>query len=64
MGAVFKLTSASASTGIEELFKTIGRKFLDPNFEEEDNAAFAARNESIKLDTTKAKEVAQKKKCC
>ena len=69
IGAVFKLTSASASTGIEELFKSIGRKFLDPNFkdEEEINAANemnAIHNESIKLDSTNTKENPKKKKCC
>ena len=32
IGAVFKLTSACTATGIEELFKSIGCKFLDPSF--------------------------------
>ena len=36
IGAVFKLTSASSGTGIEEIFKSIGYKFLDPNFKEEE----------------------------
>ena len=35
IGAVFKLTSANTNTGIEELFKAVGCKVLDPNFSEE-----------------------------
>ena len=36
IGAVFKLTSACTATGIEELFKSIGCKFLDPNYKEDE----------------------------
>ena len=35
IGAVFKLTSACTATGIEELFKSIGCKVLDPNYKED-----------------------------
>jgi hypothetical protein len=34
IGAIFKYTSAKNATGIDELFKSIGYKFLDPNYEE------------------------------
>ena len=37
IGAIFKLTSASTSIGIEELFVGVGCKFLDPNYKEEGN---------------------------
>ena len=32
IGAIFKSTSAKNQKGIEELFKDIGNKYLDPNF--------------------------------
>ena len=32
IGAIFSLTSAQSNTGINELFKDLGRKYLDPNF--------------------------------
>ena len=37
IGAIFKLTSACKSIGIEELFVGVGCKFLDPNYKEEGN---------------------------
>ena len=37
IGAVFKLTSACKSIGIEELFVGVGCKFLDPNYKEDEN---------------------------
>ena len=37
IGAIFKLTSASTSIGIEELFIGVGCKFLDPNYKEDEN---------------------------
>ena len=35
IGAIFKLTSACASTGVEELFIGVGCKFLDPNYKDD-----------------------------
>ena len=35
IGAVFKLTSAYTSVGIEELFVSLGSKFIDPNFKDD-----------------------------
>ena len=37
IGAIFKLTSACTSIGIEELFVGVGCKFLDPNYKEDGN---------------------------
>ena len=36
IGAIFKLTSACASTGVEELFVGVGCKFLDSNYKEDE----------------------------
>ena len=35
IGAIFKLTSACTSVGVEELFVSVGCKFLDPNYKED-----------------------------
>ena len=35
IGAIFKLTSACTSVGIEELFMCLGSKFLNPDYKEE-----------------------------
>ena len=69
IGAVFKLTSACTSTGIEELFKSIGCKFLDPNYREDDEGVVSASNTGVKnngpvkLDAQKVKENKKKKGC-
>lgn len=34
IGAIFRYTSAKNSSGIDELFKAIGGKLIDPNFQE------------------------------
>ena len=39
IGAVFKLTSACQATGIEELFKSIGCKILNPNYKDDDEGS-------------------------
>ena len=69
IGAVFKLTSACTATGIEELFKSIGCKFLDPNYKEDEEGAGANTagksgntGGAVKLDANKAKESTKKKR--
>ena len=37
-GAIFKTTSACTAAGIEDLFKSIGCKILNPNYSEDDDA--------------------------
>ena len=69
IGAVFKLTSACSGTGIEELFKSIGCKFLDPNFKEEEEGGSSSNAASgssgpVKLDATKTKPEGKKGGCC
>lgn len=34
IGAIFRYTSAKNSSGIDELFKAIGQKLINPNHEE------------------------------
>ena len=68
IGAVFKLTSACTSAGIEELFKSIGCKFLDPNFREDDEGAGSSSGAgkgsgAVKLEPTKADDNKGKKGC-
>jgi len=38
VGAIFKLTSACTAAGIEELFKSVGCKVLNPNWSDDDDA--------------------------
>ena len=62
IGAVFKLTSASTNQGIEELFKGVGCKVLDPNYSSDD----AEKKNKIVLndDKDKDKNTKKKKGCC
>ena len=70
IGAVFILTSACTATGIEELFKSIGCKFLDPNYKEDDDetggnsCGCQTGGSTVKLEANKAKEDPKKKGCC
>ena len=55
IGAIFKSTSAKNKKGIEELFKEVGNKYLDPNFEcspealEEDKRLKEIRKKSMRI---------------
>jgi GTPase involved in cell partitioning and DNA repair len=62
IGAVFKLTSASTNQGIEDLFKGVGCKVLDPNYSSDD----AEKKNKIVLndDKDKDKNTKKKKGCC
>ena len=70
IGAVFKLTSACAGTGIEDMFRSIGCKFLDPNYREDDEkdgekgSSSTGKSGGVKLDAQKASEPNEKKGCC
>jgi hypothetical protein len=69
IGAVFKLTSASSGTGIEEIFKSIGYKFLDPNFKEDEEGGKRVKptndNEGrIRIDEKNTKPAPKKKSFC
>ena len=65
LNAIFQKTSAKESTGVEDLFIKIGKKFLKPN-SEEGGAKTEQRNyksKSIKLNKKNA-EGKEKKGCC
>lgn len=51
INAIFRMTSAYTAGGIEELFNCIGKKFIDPNFDEEN-----PNNSGKKKKVTKKKE--------
>ena len=55
IGAVFKLTSACTSTGVDKLFYNVGCKYLDPNFKDDDDATVNQGNE--KKEENKKEEV-------
>ena len=68
IGAVFKLTSACTAAGIEELFKSIGCKFLDPNYKEDEESGGPSSKPTsaspVKLEAAKTKNEGKKKGCC
>ena len=65
IGAIFRLTSALTSLGIEELFKSIGCKILDPNFKDDENQGKdGAKTKGVKLDSQKAQDKTKNKRIC
>ena len=67
IGAIFYLTSAQNNTGINELFRDAGNKYLDPNFQqklkcEEEQKGQSERGNSVKLDANEIKEKNKGKK--
>jgi hypothetical protein len=70
VNAVYKYTSAKNSTGIEELFRIIGNKFIDPSYEEENYVPNIlcenlemTRKHTVKI-TRNATGADKKKGCC
>lgn len=78
-GAIFKLTSAKHSTGIEQLFEIIAKRFVNPNYldnshltknQDEElsmkNRIEYLRGKSIHSQNNKLKKEEEKnvKKCC
>ena len=63
IGAVFKLTSASTNQGIEELFKGVGCRVLDPNYSDDSDNSEKKKDSNIKLDE-KNTDKKKKKGCC
>ena len=69
IGAIFKLTSACSGGGIEDLFKAVGCKYLDPNYKDEGSSSGNSNNANttpIKLNKEAAKDnnSTKKKGCC
>jgi hypothetical protein len=70
VNAVFKYTSAKNSTGIEELFRIIGNKFIDPNYED-DNSVPDVLNDNVDVTRKQTVRISRaitstdkKKGCC
>ena len=65
INALFQETSAKESKGVEDLFTKIGKKFLNPIYE---NTRFMTKEEikkkgnQIKIDKNKSSQ--KKKNCC
>ena len=51
IGAIFRLTSAYTAAGIEDLFRAIGCKYLDPNFVDEEKKPISKKSIGGKKDT-------------
>jgi Fe2+ transport system protein B len=65
LGAIFQKTSAKESTGVEDLFVKIGKKFLNPNATETgDPGKVENKQKGQKLKASKAKGEEGKKGCC
>ena len=65
INAIFKITSAKNSVGIDELFKNIGTKFLDPESENTSNMTKEElKNRGEKIMREKIKNNQKQKKCC
>ena len=70
IGAIFTLTSAQNNSEVNKLFENIGKKFLDPNFQEkvEEVKNIREAQQSVSLDRNKIKpqspEEKKKKGCC
>ena len=74
--AIFRLTSAMTASGIDELFSAVGKKILDPNYDDEDvepepmpeptpkkTVEINTKERGIKLGE-EGKEEKKKEKCC
>ena len=65
INAIYQITSAKASSGIDELFKNVGKKFLDPEYENTSTMTKEEmKNRGEKIMREKIKNNQKKKKCC
>ena len=66
IGAIFALTSAQNNSGINELFRDVGNKYLDPNFQQKLEEEKEEKNQegqtNIVLDKKEAEKTKKKKK--
>ena len=60
LGAIFQKTSAKESTGVEDLFLNIGKRFVNPNSKE----GGSSNEIGQKLSSSKGKGGGGKKGCC
>ena len=61
IGAMFRLTSAKQQTGIEELFRDVGNKYLDPQFD-----GTKEKRKTVKVKKEDKNQTEEKKtgRCC
>ena len=68
LGAIFQKTSAKESTGVEDLFTKIGKKFVNPNSSTDSSGNGGTKVDNNlkgqKLKPEPAKNVGGKKGCC
>ena len=65
INAIYQITSAKTSSGIDELFKNVGKKFLDPEYENTSTMTKEEmKNRGEKIMREKIKNNQKKKKCC
>ena len=64
--AFFRYTSAKNSTGVEDLFRLVGTRFLDPSFEEEKFGDSTAERDSVQSKGIKLGDKTKEKSsgCC
>ena len=66
LGAIFQKTSAKESTGVDDLFIKIAKKFINPNKEDTSNLTKEEKKQQgqkLKRDKIKS-EGKEKKGCC
>ena len=63
IGAQFQLTSAFKNMGIEDLFRMVGCKYLDPNFQDKISEETKEPAKNITLDNNTQKKKKDKKWC-
>ena len=61
IGAQFQLTSAFKNMGIDDLFRMVGCKFLDPNFQDKINEEPKEQTKNITLNSNTQKKKKDKK---
>ena len=61
LGAIFQKTSAKESTGVEDLFLNIAKRFVNPNSKE---GGAGSNDKGQKLSSSKGKGEGGKKGCC
>ena len=63
IGAQFQLTSAFKNMVIDDLFRMVGCKFLDPNFQDKINEEPKEQTKNITLNSNTQKKKKDKKRC-
>ena len=64
LGAIFQKTSAKESTGVEDLFTIIGKKFINPNSTGGSGSKVDNKPKGQKLKAGEQKAEGGKKGCC